>query len=167
MNGQLIELWGRWMTNTMRSQNYLEIMSGWWLRSMRDMSATGQPYTMLLGVSPARRDESGVFDVWLQMWKSLSGIQELYMQWGQMVPQYKYGQLEKRAEELETKLREQAKTIDRLRTVLSKNKSGDENNIVMAQFEELIGQQSEQFKQMTENVSEYLKSSADKVSAKK
>jgi predicted nuclease with TOPRIM domain len=81
------------------------------------------------------------------------------------VPQQKYGQLEKHAEELEAKLQEQARTIDRLRNLL--NTSGGENNEVVEQLQELIGQQSEQFKQMTQNVSEYIKSSAQKVSAKK
>ncbi len=167
MNGQLIELWGRWMTNMMRNQNYLDIMGGWWLRSMRDMSTIGQPYTMLWGMPPARQEQSGTFDGWLKIWESLSGFQQLVMQWTQMVPQQKYGQLEKRAEELEAKLREQAKTIDRLRNMLRKTKPGGENNAMIAQLEELIGQQSEQFKQMTQSVSDYLKSSAEKVSSKK
>ncbi|MEJ2153960.1 MAG: hypothetical protein P8X96_01340 [Desulfobacteraceae bacterium] len=167
MNGQLIELWGRWMTNMMRNQNYLDIMGGWWLRGMRDMSTIGQPYTMLWGMPPARQEQYGTFDGWLKIWESLSGFQQLIMQWAQMVPQHKYGQLERRAEELEAKLREQAKTIDRLRNLLRKSKPGGENNVMITQLEELIGQQSEQFKQMTQSVSDYLKSSAEKVSAKK
>jgi uncharacterized coiled-coil protein SlyX len=165
MNGQFIEMWGRWMTQTLRSQNYLDIMNGWWFRSMKDMSSFGQPYALLWGAAPIRRNEFVSFDGWQQVWDALSMMQQMMMQWVQMVPQHKYGQLEKHAQELEAKLQEQARTIDRLRNLL--NKSGGENNMVVTQLQELIGQQSEQFKQMTQNVSEYLKSSAEKVSAKK
>jgi uncharacterized coiled-coil protein SlyX len=165
MNGQFIEMWGRWMTQTLRSQNYLDIMNGWWFRSMKDMSSFGQPYALLWGAAPIRRNEFVSFDGWQQVWDALSMMQQMMMQWVQMVPQHKYGQLEKHAQELEAKLQEQARTIDRLRNLL--NKSGGENNMVVTQLQELIGQQSEQFKQMTQNVSEYIKSSAEKVSAKK
>lgn len=165
MNGQIIEMWGRWMNNALRSQNYLDIMNGMWFHNMKDMSLFGQPYSLLWGVPSTRLNESGPFDGWQQVWTSLSMMQQMMMQWVQMVPQHKYGQLEKRAEDLEAKLREQAKTIDRLRNLLSK--SGGENNVVIDQLQELIGQQSEQFKQMTQNVSDYIKSSAQKVSAKK
>jgi uncharacterized coiled-coil protein SlyX len=165
MNGQFIEMWGRWMTQTLRSQNYLDIMNGWWFRSMKDMSSFGQPYALLWGAAPIRRNEFVSFDGWQQVWDALSMMQQMMMQWVQMVPQHKYGQLEKHAQGLEAKLQEQARTIDRLRNLL--NKSGGENNMVVTQLQELIGQQSEQFKQMTQNVSEYIKSSAEKVSAKK
>ncbi len=165
MNGQLIEMWGRWMSQTLRSQNYLDIMNGWWFRSMKEMSSFGQPYASLWGLPATRWNASGPFDGWQPVWDSLSMMQQLMMQWVQMVPQHKYGQLEKHAQELEAKVQEQARTIDRLRNVL--NKSGGETNVVVEQLQELIGQQSEQFKQMTQNVSEYIKSSAQKVSAKK
>ncbi len=92
-------------------------------------------------------------------------MQQLYLQWMQMVPQKKYDQLAEHAQELESKVREQAKTIDRLRDML--RETGGENNVVVAQLQELIGQQSQQFKQMTQSVSDYIKSSAQKVSAKK
>lgn len=165
MNGQFMELWGNWLTNALRSQNHLDMMGGWWLRSIRDWSSLGRPYTMLWGIPSTQPYESGALDGWQQVWKSLSGIQQLYMQWVQVVPQHKYDQLEKRAEELEAKIREQAKTIDRLRNLLSK--AGGENDIVIAQLQDLIGQQSEQFKQMTQSVSEYIKSSTRKASVKK
>ena len=165
MNEQLIEMWGRWMTQTLRSQNYLDIMNGWWFRSMKDISSLGQPYASLWGAAPTLRNASDPFDGWQQVWHSVSMMQQMMMQWVQMVPRHKYGQLEKHAQELETKVREQARTIDHLRNLL--NKSVGENNVVVTQLQELIGQQSEQFKQMTQNVSEYLKSSAEKVSAKK
>ena len=165
MDGQFMELWGSWLTNALRSQNHLDMMGRWWLRSIRDWSSLGRPYTMLWGIPSTQPYEFGTFDGWQQVWKSLSGIQQLYMQWFQVVPQHKYDQLEKRAEELEAKIREQAKTIDRLRNLLSK--AGGENDMVIAQLQDLIGQQSEQFKQMTQSVGEYIKSSTRKASVKK
>ena len=81
-----------------------------------------------------------------------------------MVPKTKFDALSDHAEELESKIQEQAKTIDRLRSLLSQ--TGGENNVVVDQLQDLIGQQSDQFKQLTQSVSDYIKSSAKKASPK-
>jgi len=162
MNGQFMEMWGHWLTNALRGQNQIDMMSGWWMRGLQDWSRMGGSYSMLWGIPSTRH--SG-FDGWHQLLDALFKMQQLCMQWSQMVPQRKYDQLSKHAEELEGKIREQAITIDRMRTLLSE--AGSENNIVVAQLQDLIGQQSEQFKQMTQSVGDYIKSSAQKVSAKK
>jgi len=165
MNGQFMELWGRWLSNALRSQNQVDMMRGWWLRGLQDWSTMGGSYSMLWGVPISRQHDASVFDGWHQLWDALFKMQQLYMQWSQMVPQHKYDELSKHAEDLDGKIREQAKTIDRLRKLL--NEAGSENNIVVAQLQELIGQQSQQFKQMTQNVSDYIKSGTENVSAKK
>ena len=165
MNGQLLELWGRWLTNTLRGQSQIDLMSAWWLRGMQGLSPFGRSYSMLWGIPSTLSGDRSKLDGWQQVWESLFKMQQQCMQWAQIVPRYKYDKLSERAEELESKIREQAKTIDRLRKMLSE--TGGENNIVVAQLQELIGQQGEQFKQMTKNVSDYLKSSTQKVSAKK
>ena len=165
MNGQLLELWGRWLTNALHGQNQMDMMSAWWLRGMQDLSPFAKPYTMLWGLPYARRSEELTGDGLRQVWESVFQLQQLYMTWMQMVPQHKYDQVLQHAEELEGKIREQSKAIDRLRKLL--NETGGENNVVVSQLQELIGQQSDQFKQMTQNVSDYIKSSAQKVTQKK
>ncbi len=165
MNGQLMELWGHWLANAFRSQNQVDMMQGWWLRVLQDWSAFDGSNSMFWGVPSTQRQTSAAFDGWHQLWDAVFKMQQLYLQWMQMVPQKKYDQLAEHAQELESKVREQAKTIDRLRDML--RETGGENNVVVAQLQELIGQQSQQFKQMTQSVSDYIKSSAQKVSAKK
>lgn len=166
MNGQLLDLWGRWVTNALRGQNQIDIMNEWWLRGMQEMSPFGRSLSMLWGAPVNRSADFLNLGNWQQqMWEALFKMQQLCMQWVQMVPQQKYDQLSERAEELEDKIREQAKTIDRLRKLLTE--SAGENNVVVSQLQELIGQQTQQFKQMTQNVSDYIKTSAQKVAAKK
>lgn len=165
MNGQVVELWGRWLTEALRGQNQVDVISRWWLRGWQEWSPLGRSYGMLLGIPAFSRSEASAFDVWQQVWDGLFKMHQLLLQWTQVVPQHKYDQLSKRAEELEGKLRDQAKTIDRLRRLLSE--TGDENNVVVAQLQDLIGQQSQQFKQMTQSVTDYIKSSTQKVSQKK
>jgi uncharacterized coiled-coil protein SlyX len=82
-----------------------------------------------------------------------------------MVSREKYDALSDRAQALEDKVKEQAQTIDRLRHLLSQ--TGGENNVVVTQLQDLIGQQSQQFKQLTQSVGEYLKGSATNISTKK
>ena len=165
MNGQLVELWGRWVTNALRGQNQADMLSGLWMRGFQDWSALGGPYALLWRIPSARQTETYSLDGWQQLWEAFFKMQQLCMQWMQVVPQHKYDELSKRAEDLESKIREQAKTIDRLRNLL--NEAGSENNIVVNQLQELIGQQSQQFKQMTQSVTDYIKSSAEKVTSKK
>ena len=165
MNGQLLELWGRWLTNALHGQNQMDMMRAWWLRGMQDLSPFAKPYTMLWGLPYARHSEVLTGDGLRQVWESIFQLQQLYMTWMQMVPQHKYDQVLQHAEELEGTIREQSKAIDRLQNLL--NETGGENNVVVSQLQELIGQQSDQFKQMTQNVSDYIKSSAQKVTQKK
>ncbi len=165
MNGQLMELWGNWLSNALRGQNQIDLMKSWWSLGFRDWSNLAGPYAMMWGVPSTLRAEAHSLNSWHQLWEAFLKMQELCMQWAQMVPRHKYDNLSKRAEELEGKIREQAKTIDRLRNLL--NQAGSDNNIVVSQLQDLIGQQSEQFKQMTQSVSDYIKSSAEKVASKK
>jgi uncharacterized coiled-coil protein SlyX len=92
-------------------------------------------------------------------------MQQSMQQWMGMVSKGDYEALSDRAEELENKVQEQARTIERLQNLLSQ--TGGENNVVVTQLQDLIGQQSRQFKQLTQSVGDYLKSSTEKVSAKK
>ncbi len=167
MNGQFMELWGHWLTNALRGQNQVDMMHGWWLRGLQDWSASafGGSDAMLWGIPSTQRSQSSAFDGLHQLWDALFKMQQLYLQWAQVVPRHKYDRLAEHAEELEEKIREQAKTIDRLRKML--RETGSENNVVVAQLQDLIGQQSQQFKQMTQSVSDYIKSSAQKVTDKK
>lgn len=167
MNGQLMELWGHWLANTMRGQNQVDMMRGWWLRGLQDWSSSafGGPNAMLWGIPFTQQPQSSAFEGWHQLWDALFKMQQLCLQWAQVVPRHKYDQLAEHAQELEEKITEQAKTIDRLRKML--RETGSENNVVVSQLQELIGQQSQQFKQMTQSVSDYIKSSAEKVTKKK
>lgn len=165
MNGQLMELWGRWMTAAFQRQNQLDMINGWWLRSLQGMSLLNKPYSMPCAMASTTNTTNKMFDGLQQIWEPIFKMQQLSRQWMAMVPKEKYEALSDRAAELENKVEEQARTIERLQKLL--NQTGGENNVVVTQLQDLIGQQSKQFKQLTQSVSEYIKSSTDKISAKK
>lgn len=161
MDGQFIELWGRWLTAALQGQSQMDMLGGWWLRSMKNMSAFNNPYAM---PSTATTTMPNFLESMQQAWEPLLNMQQNSMQWMGMVPKGDYEALSNRTEELENKIQEQARTIERLQSLLSQ--TGGENNVVVTQLQDLIGQQSQQFKQLTQSVGDYLKSSTKKVSAK-
>lgn len=160
MDGQLMELWGRWMTAALQGQNQMETMSGWWSRGMQNISPLNNPYSM----SSTAATVPNLLDGMQQAWEPLLKMQQNSMQLMGMVPKGDYEALSNRTEDLENKIQEQARTIERLQNLLSQ--TGGENNVVVNQLQDLIGQQGQQFKQLTQSVGDYLKSSTKKVSAK-
>jgi hypothetical protein len=164
MDGPLLELWGHWLKTALQGQNQMDMMSGWWIRSMKNMSS----FSKLYSVTPTASAAPSLLDSIQQAWEPLVTMQQnsmQSMQWMGMVPKGDYEVLSVRAEELENKVQEQARTIERLQNLLSQ--TGGENNVVVNQLQDLIGQQSKQFKQLTQSVGDYLKSSTEGVSAKK
>lgn len=116
-------------------------------------------------MSPAASAVPNFIDSLQQVWEPLLKMQQNSMQWMGMVPKGDYEALSVRSVELENKVQEQARTIERLQNLLSQ--TGGENNVVVTQLQDLIGQQSKQFKQLTQSVGDYLKSSTKNVSVKK
>ena len=158
MNGQLIEIWGRWVMSGLQGHSQMDIMRQWWFGSLKGLSSWGSP--------PRISTASNMLDGWQQAWEPIFKLQMLSMGMMGMVSREKYEALSDRAQALEEKVKEQAQTIDRLRHLLSQ--TGGENNVVVTQLQDLIGQQSKQFKQLTQSVGEYIKSSATtNISAKK
>ena len=166
MNTQILELWGRWFTAALQGQHQMDTFSGWWLRGIEGMTALNKQYALLWGASPTMPQTNlQWFEGWQHAWEPLIKLQQLSMEWMAMVPKKKYDAMAERVEELEGRLKEQARTIDRLRNLL--NTSGAQNDAVVAQFQDLIGQQSQQFKQLTASVTDYIKSSSEKIKSKK
>jgi hypothetical protein len=164
MNGQLLDLWGRWMTAALQGTHQMDLMTGWWQRSVQSMSPSKQ-----IDASPWLQPMNAICNTNMlnglqQVWEPLFSMQKLTLQLIGMVPREKYTALAEHAEDLERKVQEQARTIDRLQELL--RQTGSENNVVVAQLQDLIEQQSKQFKQLTKSVGSYIKDSAKELSQK-
>ncbi|MGD8834476.1 MAG: hypothetical protein PVI54_00455 [Desulfobacteraceae bacterium] len=157
MNGELIEIWGRWVMAGLQGHSQMDMMRQWWFGGLKGLPSWGRP---------AQIDTAAnMLDGWQQVWEPIFKLHMLSLGMMGMVSREKYDALSDRAQALEDKVKEQAQTIDRLRHLLSQ--TGGENNVVVTQLQDLIGQQSQQFKQLTQSVGEYLKGSATNISTKK
>ncbi len=165
MNGQLLELWGRWMMAGLQGQNHMDMMRDWWLNGLKGLSSFNPSQPLSWGGATNLKAGPDMMDGWQQMWEPVLKLQMSYLGLMGMVSFDKYKALSDRAKELEDKVKEQAKTIERLRNLLSQ--TGGENNVVVTQLQDLIGQQSQQFKQLTQSFGEYLKDSTPKIPSKK
>jgi uncharacterized coiled-coil protein SlyX len=154
MNAELMHLWGSWMNNALAGRSQLDMLSQWWLQGMESMTSLNRQYLQPWNFQGAGQRSTEFSDGWQIAWEPLLMMQRLSMQWMGMVPKKKYDALSERVEELEYQVQEQAGTIDRLRGVISK--SGAKNDAVVAQFQDLIGQQSKQFKQLTDSFQSYI-----------
>lgn len=164
MNGQLMDLWGRWMNAALQSTNQMDMMTGWWQRSLQGMSGLNHP-NALPWLQPVNAiSKTNMLNGMQQFWEPLFNLQKLTLQLIGMVPKEKYNELSEQAEALESKIQEQTRTIERLQELLSQ--TGGENNVVVSQLQDLIEQQSIQFKQLSKSVGNYVKSSAKEMSKK-
>ena len=75
-----------------------------------------------------------------------------------MAPYDQWAAQSKKIEMLEEQVQEHAQAIKKLQHLI--NRSGTGSNELTDQFQKLIDQQSQQFKQLTTSVGEYIKSSA-------
>jgi len=165
MNGKIWELWGDWFNTALKGQNQMDMLNGWWLNSVGNMSLFDGRYAALWGLPVKCNPASVMVGDWIQAWEPIFKLQQLSFQWMGMVPKKKYDALSDRVDELEGQIQEQTRTIERLRHLLST--SGSEGNAVVAQLQDLIGQQSQQFKQLSTSVTDYIKSGSEKANPKK
>ncbi|MGD9368424.1 MAG: hypothetical protein PVH87_22180, partial [Desulfobacteraceae bacterium] len=115
MNGELMQLWGRWINNALAGQSQMDMLSQWWLRSMESMTSLNKQYLLPWNLQGIPQKQTELSDGWKIAWEPLFQMQRLSMQWMGMVPKKKYDALTERVEELEHQVQEQAGTIDRLR----------------------------------------------------
>ena len=162
MNGQLMEFWGRTMRAALQGQNQMDMMSTWFQRACQDMTRLNSSFLQLWGLPAAPSPQSDLLRQWEQAWEPLFRMQQLSLQWVGMVSPSEYAAQSKKIAQLEEQVKEQARTIQNLQTLM--NKPGGGNNELINQFQKLIDQQSRQFQQLTSSVGEYVKSSAEKVS---
>jgi uncharacterized coiled-coil protein SlyX len=165
MNAQLIEIWGRWLTAGLQGQHQMDVMRDWWLHSLKGLSALNTSYPLSMGGWANHSTGPTLLDSWQQVWEPILKMQMASLGLMGMVSYDKYKALSDRAKALEDKVKEQAKTIERLRNLLSL--TSGENNVVVTQLQDLISQQSQEFKQLTESFGEYLKGSTPKLTTKK
>jgi protein gp37 len=165
MNGLLIEWWGRWLSAVLQGQHQLDKFSGGWLGGVQNTALLTKPLALPWAMSMGAVYKNTLLDTLQQVWEPFFSFQRMSWQWMGMVPKAKYEALAEHTASLENKVEEQAHAIERLQELLSK--TSGENNVVVARLQDLIGQQSQQFKQLTSSVSDYIKSSAKDMAEKK
>ena len=165
MNGQLLEIWGRLLAAGLQGQNQMDQMREWWLYGLKGLSSFNPSHPSSWGGATNLNAGPNLVDGWQQVWEPILKLQMSCLGLMGMVSYDKYKAMSDRAKALEDKVKEQAKTIERLRNLLSQ--TGGENNVAVTQLQDLIGQQSQQFKQLTQSFGEYLKSNTPNISTKK
>jgi hypothetical protein len=164
MNGQLMELWGRSWLAAFQGQNQMDLMTSWFQRACQDMTRMNATFLQFMGVpvTPSPKVELG--SQWEEAWAPLLQFQQLSMRWIGMLPGNEFAANSKKIEKLEEQVKEHAQAIQKLQGLI--NLPGTGNNELMDQFQDLIDQQSRQFKQLTASVGEYIQTSTNKATTK-
>ena len=159
MNGQLMELWGRTMLAAFQGQSQMDMMTSWFQRACQDMTRMNAKFFELLGLPAAPSPKSELANQWEQALAPLFQFQQLSLRWIGMAPYDEWAAQSKKIEMLEEQVQENTNALKKIQHLISS--SGTGNNELMDQFQRLIDQQSQQFKQLTTSVGEYIKSSAN------
>lgn len=166
MNAQWIEIWSSWLAKALQGDNQMDVITDWWWRhGLKGLTAFNTSYPLPWGGTTNHSIGPNMFDSWQQVWEPLLKMQMVSLGLMGMVSYDQYKAVSDRAEALEDKVKEQARTIERLRKLLSQ--TSGENNVVVTQLQDLISQQNEEFKQLTESFGEYLKSNTPKLTTQK
>lgn len=164
MNGQLMELWGRTILAAFQGQTQMDMMTSWFQRACQDVTRMNEKFLQLLGMPVTPSPYSKLTNQWEQIWAPLLQFQQFSLRWIGMAPYDEWVAQSKKIERLEEQVQEHAHSIQKLQLLISR--SGTGNNQLIDQFQKLIDQQSQQFKQLTTSVGEYIKSSAKKATRK-
>jgi uncharacterized coiled-coil protein SlyX len=165
MNGQLMEYWGRTMLAVLQGQNQMDSMTSLFQRAFQDMARMNSSFFQLWKMPATAAPQSDLPHQWEQTWEQFVRMQQLSLQWIGMAPNSENASQSKKIAKLEEQVKEQARTIQQLQSLMAK--SGVGNNEMINQFQELIDQQSRQFQQLTTSVGEYIKNTADKAGEQK
>jgi hypothetical protein len=160
MNGQMMELWGRTMLAAFQGQSQMDLMTSWFQRACQDVTRMNSTFLQSLGVPAAPAPRSELANQWEQVWAPFLQFQQLSLRWIGMAPYDEWAAQSKKIEALEEQVKEHAHVLQKLQNLVSR--SGTGNNALLDQFQKLIDQQSQQFKQLTTSVGEYMKSGANK-----
>jgi hypothetical protein len=158
MNGNLMELWGRTMLAAFQGQNQMDMITSWFQRACQDATRMNTTFFQFFGLPAAPSPQDDLASQWEQAWAPLLQFQQLSLRWIGMAPYDQWAAQSKKVEMLEEQVQEHAQAIKKLQHLI--NRSGTGSNELTDQFQKLIDQQSQQFKQLTTSVGEYIKSSA-------
>jgi DNA-binding ferritin-like protein (Dps family) len=165
MNGQLMELWGRTILAAFQGQSQLDLMTSWVQRACQDVTRMNATFLQFLGLPAMSSPQTELPNQWQEAWEPFLQFQQLSLRWIGMAPNNEYAANSKRIEKLEEQIKEHAHAIQKLQNLISLPGTG--NNELVDQFQKLIDQQSQQFKQLTSSVGQYIQSSTNKVISKK
>ena len=164
MNGQLMEFWGRTMLAAFQGQNQMDLMTSWFQRACQDVTRMNTTFLQFFGIPATPSPQAEISDQWEKAWEPFLQFQQLSMRWIGMTPYNECAANSKKIEKLEEQVKEHAHAIQKLQNLISLPATG--NNELMDQFQKLINQQSQQFKQLTNSVGDYIKSSTKKAVSK-
>jgi BMFP domain-containing protein YqiC len=157
MDKDFLEFWGNFLLTAAKSQEKLEEMSKWihqGFRGFENLQAMFRKYYRLDEDSPNYSNEwnkaEADFRQSFQDYLSLLGL----------VPREEHLALVKKYEQLKEKLVAQEETIRHLKMLLEEK--GIDQAKVMSDFEKLIAEQGEQFRELMKSYSELYKTDKDR-----
>jgi uncharacterized coiled-coil protein SlyX len=165
VNAEFMELWGRSMLAAFQGPNQMDMMAGWMQRTFQEATRMHTSLFRMWGLPPPASPQIPCEFNWEQVWEPLMHLQQLSMQWLAMVPKKEYDAQSEKISRLEEKLAEQVRTIEKLQHLA--HHTGPGNDELIHQFQGLINEQSRQFKQLTDSVGEFIKTSAEKAGSQK
>lgn len=155
MNAQMGELMRGWMVAALQGRNQMDVLTGWMKRGVQDVLQGNNNCMLNWNSSSDLSKKQDSSEILQQLWDTAAQLQQVSIQWVQMAFANESLNCDQKVVQLERKIEEQKRTIECLRERLNGN--GTNNSEVISQFQEVINQQSQQFRQLTSSVGQYFK----------
>ena len=154
MNKAFLEFWGNLFIQASKGQQRLEETSKWMQQGFSGYDEFSKLFHKFYGLDEMTKSSPDYNALWESATESFKTQWSEYLDLMDVVPKRKYAELSEKYEKLELKAKEQKKTIERLRGLLyQKASNGDKT---MTAFQELIENQSKEFKDLADSFESFL-----------
>lgn len=159
MDKHFLEFWGNSLLNAAKSQKQFEDMAAWVQQGFKGFEEMTNLFLKIYGLDNLTKDSPDYFTAWTKAEEEFRKSFHDYMSLLGFVAKHEHLELVRKYEELKEKFESQEETVRHLRMLLSESQLKDQGELAK-QFEDLIKNQNDQFRNLVDKFSKAFKKSS-------
>jgi Putative papain-like cysteine peptidase (DUF1796) len=159
MDKYFLEFWGNSLLNAAKSQEQFEELTAWVQQGFKGFEEMTTLFLKIYGLDSAAKSSPDYLMAWKKAEEEFRQSFHDYMSMLGFVAKNEHLELVRKYEEMKEKFDSQEETVRHLRLLLSESKLKDQGELAK-QFEDLIRNQNNQFKNLVDKFSKAFKKSS-------
>jgi hypothetical protein len=165
MNKDFLEFWGNLFLNAAHGQKQLEELSGWMQQGMTGAETLTGMFSKFYGLDQLPKDNPNYFELWDKATKDFQNSFTDFINMMGLVSHDEHVALIKKYEKLKKENEDLRETVRHLRLLYEEK--GASQEMANQSFKELMVKQSEQFQELMEGFSSFVKENTDATTKQK